>query len=117
MGGAFEPRRGHVSLQQRLEFNDATYGDLYRFADHARSAGISEDTLLTVETHDELGNPLDSHMLVSDLGTVDRLSRPVLVDERDAAHYAQALERTMIRESTKDDDEVLGELANLLRGE
>ncbi len=58
------------------DLDGLTFGDLYRFADLARGAGLDEDELVGVETTDEVGNELGTHTLVADLGDADGLVRP-----------------------------------------
>lgn len=68
-----------------------TFGDLYRFADLARSAGIPADRPLEIETDDNVGNEIGPHMISADLGNLDEISRPILIDGRDARDFAEAV--------------------------
>lgn len=71
---------------------------------------------MTVETTEALGNELTSHALVADLGNVDGLTRPVLVDGQDAPGFAASLARELAQESDGSDREPLRRLlAALLR--
>lgn len=106
-----------MGLIQRLDLDGLTCGDLYRFADLARAAGLGEDGLVTVETSDALGNELGAHTLVLDLGDVDGLVRPVLVDGRDAPVFAASLARELAQESDASDREPLRRLLAALHDE
>ncbi len=99
-----------MGLIHRLELDKLTFGDLYRFVDHARAAGIADDHHVTVETHDQFGNLMDTHTLVADLGNVDNVSRPVLIDRADARAYADALGKVLTHEEI--DSETLNHLAD-----
>jgi hypothetical protein len=101
-----------MSLINRLDLEKATFGDLYRFVDHARAAGIPEDQHVTVETTDTIGNPADHHVLVADLGDVEQLTRPVLIDRDAARDYFEALMNVLAQRDDKTDREVLDRLAN-----
>lgn len=106
-----------MPLIQELDLDGLTFGALYRFADLARSAGLAEDARVTVKTTDELGNELGAHTLVADLGDVDDLTRPVLVDGRDAPVFAASLARELAQDSDESDREPLRRLLAALHGE
>lgn len=93
-----------MSLTHKLDFGNATFGDLYRFVDHARAVGIPDDRPLSVETTDALGNPLETHALVADLGNIDAVSRPVLIDLGDARLYAEVVARLHLQEHSQESD-------------
>ncbi|PRX48692.1 hypothetical protein B0I33_104510 [Prauserella shujinwangii] len=103
-----------MGLMHRLDLDKVTFGDLYRFADHARAAGISPDDYVTVETTDPIGNPIDHHTLVADLGGVDEVSRPIVIDRTRAALYAQALGELLTGEADETDRDFLNDLASEL---
>jgi hypothetical protein len=105
-----------MTLYCRLDLDGATFGGLYRFVDHARSAGVPADQPLTVEAHDALGNQLDTHTLVAELGEVDELSRPVMIDPSNARRYLDALHQLLTQQSDREDGKIVGELADLLAG-
>lgn len=71
---------------------------------------------MTVETTDAVGNELDPHALVADLGDVDDLARPVLVDARDAPIFAASLARELAQDSGASDREPLRRLLAALHG-
>ena len=50
-----------MGLIHKLDLDKVTFGDLYRFVNHARSAGIPDDQVVTVETQDAIGTPTDTH--------------------------------------------------------
>lgn len=106
-----------MPLIQKLDLDGLTFGALYRFADLARSAGVGETDLVTVVRTDELGNDLGAHTLVADLGDVDDLTRPVLVDGRDAPIFATSLARELAQDSDSSDREPLERLLASLRGQ
>jgi len=106
-----------MPLLHRLSLDGLTFGDLYRFVDHARQAGIDEDQTVTVESTDNLGNELGAHTLVADLGDIDELSRPVLIDAGDARVYAESLSREINQESDQYDRPPLRRLLADLRNE
>lgn len=99
-----------------VDLDGVKFGDLYRFVDHARSAGIPTGAPVTVETMDGIGNEVGAHTLSVELGDVDELSRPVMIDGRDLHRYTTALSRELAQESTKDDRDVLVELLDHLYG-
>lgn len=103
-----------MGLIHRLDLDKVTFGDLYRFVDHARAAGLRDEDHVTVETHDPLGNPEDTHVLVADLGDVDEVTRPVLIDSRDASLYADAVGNVLTQSNDKQDNEALERLHNEL---
>ncbi len=87
-----------------------TFGELYRFVDHARSAGVTADAEVTVERTDDLGNDLGAHALSADLGDIDELTRPALIDRANLDRYVSALSRELTQDSDKADREVLRQL-------
>lgn len=93
-----------------VELDGLTFGDLYRFVDHARSAGLLEEMPVTVESTDAIGNDLGAHTLAADLGVVDALSRPAMIDRSDVRRYAVALQKEISQESDLADVAVLKEL-------
>ncbi|GLY68782.1 hypothetical protein [Amycolatopsis taiwanensis] len=105
-----------MGLIHRLDLDKVTFGELYRFVDHARAAGIPDDQQITVEAEDEVGNPMDTHVLVADLGDVDEITRPVLIDSRDASLYADAVGNVLTQSNDRSDDEALSRLHNELLG-
>lgn len=106
-----------MPLMLRLDLDGLTFGDLYRFADLARGAGLDEDELVGVERTDAVGNMADNPTLVADLGDTDGLVRPVMVDGRDARGLAVSLARELAQESDESDREPLRRLLAALRGE
>jgi hypothetical protein len=100
----------------KLDLSNLTFGDLYRFADHARSAGIPDDVQVTVEDTDALGNDVGAHALVAELGDVDQLSRPVLIDSRTAYLYAEALGNVLAQREDSGDRDFLDRLHTDLLG-
>lgn len=105
-----------MPLIQKLDLDELTFGALYRFADLARSAGLQDDDPVTVETTDALGNELSTHTLVADLGDVDELTRPVLIDGGDAPIFAASLARELAQDSDESDREPLQRLLAALHG-
>lgn len=93
-----------------VELDGLTFGDLYRFVDHARSAGLHDDMPVTVETTDGIGNEVGAHTLVAELGAIIDLTRPAMIDRSDVHRYAEALQREISQESDLADVEVLKEL-------
>ena len=71
-----------MTMRVSVDLDAVKFGDLYRFVDHARSAGIPADAPITVETQDGIGNDVGAHTLSVDLGDVDELSRPTMIDGR-----------------------------------
>lgn len=43
-----------MGLIYKLDLDNVTFGDLYRFVDHARSAGIPDNQVVTVEAEDAI---------------------------------------------------------------
>lgn len=99
-----------------VDLDGLKFGDLYRFIDHARSAGIPADAPVSVESEDSIGNDVGAHTLSVELGDVDELSRPAMIDGREINRYATALSRELAQESTKEDRDVLLELLDDLYG-
>lgn len=83
-----------------LDVSTATYEDLYRFVDHARAAFVPGERRVTLD-------PTSGPVITANLGEVDHLSRPVLLDRRDLDRYTNALERELAQESDRNDTEVL----------
>lgn len=105
-----------MGLTQSVALENLTFGQLYRFVDHARTSGISDDELVAVDSEDNLGNEVGAHTLTVDLGDVDQLARPVLIDGVEAREYAQALYNDLQQNSDKSDREILGRLLDDLWG-
>lgn len=101
-----------MGLRISIDLDDSvTFGDLYRFVDHARAAGLGETDRVTIERDDAVGNPLDVHALAADLGDVDQLMRPTFwLTPREVDRFTVALEREMRQESDTEDVEVLRDL-------
>jgi hypothetical protein len=93
-----------------VELDGLTFGDLYRFVDHARSAGLQDDMPVSVETTDGIGNEVGAHTLAGELGAVNDLTRPAMIDRSDVHRYAEALRKEISQESDLADAEVLKEL-------
>lgn len=89
-----------MGLRISFDLDDSlTFGDLYRFVDHARAAGLDDDQRVTVERTDNIGNPVDVHTLAADLGDVEELSRPALWFHReDLDRFTPLLERELAQE-------------------
>jgi hypothetical protein len=102
-----------LTLRIDLDIDKLTYGDLYRFADQARAAGVPEDRQVEQDWSDNQ----EVIALTADLGDVDSVVRPVLVDGLDAPIYAAAvLWATTQGRDGAPNDEALGRLHNLLVG-
>ena len=106
-----------MALTLNLDLHELTYGALYRFADQARAAGVPDDQKVEQITEDNVGNDLGPFgSLTLDLGEVDSLVRPVLIDGVDAQHYAEVLGKMLAQETLPPDESGLDELHNLLLG-
>jgi len=101
----------------RLDLDGLTFGDLYRFADPDRGAGLDEDQLAGVETADEDSQDVEVRALLADLGDADGLVRPVMVDGRDAPGFAVSLARELAQDSDPSEREPLRRLLAALRRE
>ena len=71
---------------------------------------------MTVETTDNLGNEVGAHTLTAELGDVDELVRPVMIDGVEARIYAESLSRLLRREDDKSDLSALDRLLDDLYG-
>ncbi len=89
-----------MPLMLRLDLDGLTFGDLYRFADLARGAGLDEDHLVGVETADEDGQDVEGRALVAVVGDTDGPVRPVMVDGRDARASRSRLPGSWSRSAT-----------------
>ena len=49
---------------------------------------------------------------MADLGNVNQLTRPVLIDRADARVYVEALSNMLLQKDDKEDHEILNRLAN-----
>jgi hypothetical protein len=101
-----------MAISLSLDLSNATFGDLYRFTDLARAGGMPDGTALQVDIFDNVGNRTEYPTLIADLGDVDSLVRPILLDGLDVQLYADALTRILSQEEGKADREILSKLLN-----
>jgi len=112
--GGLAPEEITVALVLRLDLNDLTFNDLYRFTDLARAAGIPGGQKVEQEHYN--GDESLPVEFVADLGDVDNLIRPVLVDGADAARYGVMLSRMLAQQSWPADESEMSTLVDVLLG-
>ena len=106
-----------MGVRISVDLDGLTFDQLYRFVDHARSAGVGGDDNVTVDRTDELGNDLGAHTFSANLGDVDEPTRPLLIDRVNLDRYVDALSRELSQESDKADLEVLRQLLEDLQNQ